>query len=112
MNATGPAGLTVGELRRARRAFVLVHHPDRGGDPTTFAAGLARFALLLDQPGQGTAARPAPTTDPTSSPVRGPHTGAPPRVVVVRRPRGVAGWLRHLTGAAGRRRLGPGRRPR
>ena len=107
MSTTGSAGLTAGELRRARRAFVLAQHPDRGGDPTEFTVGLARFALLLDQLGQGTAARPGPTTDPASSPVRRTHTGAPARVVVIRSPRGVAGLLRHLTGAAGRRRLRP-----
>jgi hypothetical protein len=29
--------------RAAFRAFVRAHHPDRGGDPEAFAAGLARF---------------------------------------------------------------------
>ncbi|MFC5994877.1 hypothetical protein ACFQE5_11720 [Pseudonocardia hispaniensis] len=29
--------------RAAYRAFLREHHPDRGGDPTVFAAGLARF---------------------------------------------------------------------
>jgi len=29
--------------RAAFRAFVRDHHPDRGGDPAAFAAGLARF---------------------------------------------------------------------
>jgi hypothetical protein len=32
--------------RRARREFVRGHHPDRGGDPAVFAAGLA----ALDHP--------------------------------------------------------------
>jgi hypothetical protein len=27
--------------RRARREFIRAHHPDRGGDPAAFAAGLA-----------------------------------------------------------------------
>lgn len=27
--------------RRARRAYIRAHHPDRDGDPATFAAGLA-----------------------------------------------------------------------
>ena len=31
------------DRRRARRAFVREHHPDRGGDPTKFTEGLARF---------------------------------------------------------------------
>lgn len=72
------------DLRRARRAFVAAQHPDRGGDPTAFAAGLAHFALLLD---------------------RADHLqpGALPRVVVLRRPTGVLGWLRHLTRLATRR---------
>jgi hypothetical protein len=29
--------------RAAYRAFVRDHHPDRGGDPDAFVAGLARF---------------------------------------------------------------------
>ncbi|MEV6642215.1 hypothetical protein [Amycolatopsis sp. NPDC051371] len=29
--------------RAAFRAFVRAHHPDVGGDPAQFAAGLARF---------------------------------------------------------------------
>ncbi|VVJ17102.1 Uncharacterised protein [Amycolatopsis camponoti] len=31
------------EGRAAFRAFVRAHHPDVGGDPAEFAAGLARF---------------------------------------------------------------------
>jgi hypothetical protein len=31
------------EERAAYRAFVREHHPDRGGDPEVFVAGLARF---------------------------------------------------------------------
>ena len=56
-----------GEERRRLRAFALTHHPDRGGDPATFVAGLAALR-------QGWA-RPAE---------------AP---LVYRRRRGVAGWL-------------------
>jgi hypothetical protein len=29
--------------RRARREFIRTHHPDRGGDPADFAAGLAAY---------------------------------------------------------------------
>ena len=29
--------------RRARREFIRAHHPDRGGDSATFAAGLAEL---------------------------------------------------------------------
>jgi hypothetical protein len=32
--------------RRARREFIRAHHPDRGGDPDAFAAGLAAFDRL------------------------------------------------------------------
>jgi hypothetical protein len=31
--------------RSAFRAFVREHHPDRGGDPEVFVAGLARFGV-------------------------------------------------------------------
>lgn len=31
------------QQRAAFRAFVREHHPDRGGDPAFFVAGLARF---------------------------------------------------------------------
>lgn len=31
--------------RSAFRAFVREHHPDRGGDPQEFVAGLARFGV-------------------------------------------------------------------
>lgn len=32
-----------GADRRAFREFVRTHHPDRGGDPAAFLAGLARY---------------------------------------------------------------------
>lgn len=41
--------------RAAFRAFVKANHPDRGGDPDTFAAGLAGF-------GRGRAPTPAPVS--------------------------------------------------
>jgi len=44
--------------RRARREFIRAHHPDRGGDPDAFAAGLAAY----DRP---------------------PHPGPAARIVVV-----------------------------
>lgn len=44
----------------AFRAFVRDNHPDRGGDPAAFTAGLARF-------GRGSAPPPAPTSTPPSS---------------------------------------------
>jgi hypothetical protein len=45
------------EERAAFRAFVREHHPDRGGDPEVFAAGLARFG----------------TPDPETVPAGAPH---------------------------------------
>jgi hypothetical protein len=38
--------------RQARREFIRAHHPDRGGDPGTFAAGLARYDRLPSDPPQ------------------------------------------------------------
>jgi hypothetical protein len=32
--------------RQARREFIRTHHPDRGGDPAAFAAGLAAYDRL------------------------------------------------------------------
>lgn len=37
--------------RAAYRAFVREHHPDRGGDPQFFVAGLARFRTGESSPG-------------------------------------------------------------
>ena len=31
------------QRRAARREFIRAHHPDHGGDPAEFAAGLARL---------------------------------------------------------------------
>jgi hypothetical protein len=36
--------------RAAFRAFVREHHPDRGGDPEVFVAGLARFGQRSAEP--------------------------------------------------------------
>ena len=42
MNGDVPPGSTADALhRKAVRAFVRQHHPDVGGDPAAFAAGLA-----------------------------------------------------------------------
>jgi hypothetical protein len=67
------------ERRRAIREYVRRHHPDVGGDPAAFAAGLAALR-----------SGPAGPRDP------GPP--AAPRVTVVRS-RGPRSWLRRLTGA-------------
>jgi hypothetical protein len=73
------------ERRRLVRAYVRRHHPDVGGDPVAFAAGLAalRAELRLD-------GRPA---------------GAD-RVIVVRS-RGPRAWLRRLLGPRPARRSRP-----
>ncbi|HEY1919769.1 MAG TPA: hypothetical protein VGH27_29710 [Streptosporangiaceae bacterium] len=42
---------------RARRAWIKVHHPDRGGDPGTFAAGLTGTSWLAGQGSRDAEAR-------------------------------------------------------
>jgi hypothetical protein len=59
--------------RQAFRAWVRVHHPDAGGDPGEFAAGLARWRGRLAAP-----AFPA-----------SPDDGAPPTTVTVFRTHGL-----------------------
>jgi len=54
MSEHTPGGLSP-EQRAAYRSFVRTHHPDRGGDPAVFVAGLARFREM---------ARPAPPPAP------------------------------------------------
>lgn len=53
------------EERAAYRAFVREHHPDRGGDPEVFVAGLARFRgppdPAPDDPADVVPALPLPT---------------------------------------------------
>jgi hypothetical protein len=56
----GPGAQYAAELRRARRAWIAEHHPDRGGDPDAFRAGL-RDAAWLDDPRIGWPVR-APIT--------------------------------------------------
>jgi hypothetical protein len=69
----------MGEAERRRRDFIRTHHPDRGGDPDVFVAGLRSF----DEDQEGS-----------------PQPG--PRVVVLRRRLlparmviAVARWLGH-----------------
>jgi hypothetical protein len=69
------------EVRRDRRDFIWEHHPDRGGDPDVFIAGLNSF-----------------------SPEHDPHAGPLPRVTGVRR----RPWPVRLAAAAAQRvRYGP-----
>ena len=62
------------EVRIAFRRFARLHHPDRGGNPETFQAGLEAYQRMLG--------------------LRAPSSGA--EVVFHRRPRGLevltAGW--------------------
>jgi hypothetical protein len=71
------------EPDRRRRKFIRAHHPDRGGDPDVFIAGLRRLEAESEQLGQ--------------EPL--------PRVVVVAR----RAWLIRLTTALARR-VHPGER--
>ncbi|MCX6465122.1 MAG: hypothetical protein NTW05_16255 [Pseudonocardiales bacterium] len=61
------------EERAAYRAFVREHHPDRGGDPDAFVAGLARFRA-------GPAGRP-PTGDDPGDDADDPRYDAPVEIV-------------------------------
>jgi hypothetical protein len=40
-----------GGAERRRREFIRAHHPDRGGDPEVFMAGLRQFDTAPEQPG-------------------------------------------------------------
>jgi hypothetical protein len=54
----GTGGECAAQLRSARRAWIAAHHPDRGGDPDAFRAGLLGAAWLdgmrIDWTGQAT----------------------------------------------------------
>jgi hypothetical protein len=67
------------ERRRAVRAYVSRNHPDVGGDPADFTAGLAALRAELQLGARATT-----------------RTG-PARVIVVRS-RGPRAWLRRLLG--------------
>ncbi|WP_308282799.1 hypothetical protein [Pseudonocardia nigra] len=60
--------------RAAYRAFVRENHPDRGGDPDVFVAGLARFRSLAeanaDHPDDARYDAPVEVVPPMSLPVR------------------------------------------
>lgn len=65
------SGLTP-EQRAAYRAFVRTHHPDRGGDPEVFRAGLARFRAMAAGPPPGDATPGAAPADPDERRYDGP----------------------------------------
>jgi hypothetical protein len=73
----------VHQARRRRRDFIRTHHPDRGGDPDAFIAGIRSFSAVHD-----TSAEPLPP------------------VFIVRR----RAWLTQLV-IASFQRLGYGRKP-
>jgi hypothetical protein len=52
------------EQRAAYRAFVKAHHPDRGGDPEAFVAGLAEFEKVAAQRPAAPPAAPPPAPAP------------------------------------------------
>jgi hypothetical protein len=67
------------EERAAFRAFVRENHPDRGGDPEVFVAGLARFGTAAPsgsgvdgagRTGESRFDRPVEVVAPLSLPVR------------------------------------------
>ena len=63
-----PHSLPTPEQRAAFRAFVREHHPDRGGDPGTFAAGMDALRAAADH-SPAAADRPA-SAGPLPFPVR------------------------------------------
>jgi hypothetical protein len=73
----------MGETEHRRREFIRSHHPDRGGDPGAFIAGMRLFD----------ARRKSPSSEPR------------PQVVIAKR----RSWWDRLAAAAGRR-LGRGER--
>jgi hypothetical protein len=61
------------DRRAAFRAFVREHHPDRGGDPAEFAAGMERFRSERGAdvvPGSGDLPVAPVPADPLPFPVR------------------------------------------
>jgi curved DNA-binding protein CbpA len=50
-------GATRAHVIAAFRRFALTHHPDRGGDPDQFRAGLEAYRRLLGETGRRTVTR-------------------------------------------------------
>jgi hypothetical protein len=67
--------------RSAFRAFVREHHPDRGGDPGAFVAGLRRFGTGPDGPAATAPGSRSNGTSGTSgtTPADAPRAPAAPR---------------------------------
>jgi hypothetical protein len=86
---TGPGSAGTRDMRRAFVEFVRTHHPDVGGDPEAFRAGLAAFRTQR------------PRVPRTSSGGLGGNAGP---IRVHRRRRGLGGLLSWLAAARARRR--------
>ncbi|ASU79480.1 hypothetical protein CDG81_15700 [Actinopolyspora erythraea] len=87
-----------GDPRNARsrlREFVRTNHPDVGGDPEVFAAGLAKLQAARDG---------APPSPETPTPLPADHGNGP--VVLVHR-HGLRGLLARFRDWRERRRRGP-----
>jgi hypothetical protein len=65
-------------VRRAYREFVRTHHPDRGGDPEEFIAGLHRFHTELRAAGPGQARPREPGAAPVGVTVTTHRRGTAP----------------------------------
>lgn len=65
MTTTDADDLDRRELLREYREFVRTRHPDRGGDPEEFVAGLVRYRALLSTRGVG----PDPARTPSETTV-------------------------------------------
>ncbi len=77
------------ELLREYREFIKTRHPDRGGDPAEFVAGLVRYRALLSSGGAepGPAKRP-PAASETTVYRRGSLPAQLWRAIMERRRRG------------------------
>ncbi len=86
--------------RAALRAFVRTHHPDVGGDPEVFAAGLAELRAARRRAERGGAGRGGGVA-------LDDHDRGEAPVVVVRRPRGVRGLACRFRAWRSRKKRGP-----
>lgn len=85
----GDPGTSVrSELLREYREFIRTRHPDRGGDPAEFVAGLTHYRALLSPQGAGPAASvPPPAPAETTAYRRGSLPAQMWRSIVDRRRR-------------------------
>lgn len=107
MTGDPTAGMSPDE-RAAYRAFVREHHPDRGGDPEVFVAGLAGFrrcsrTVAPDSSGVG-AATDGVTRDRADGPIEIVTALPPPLRAVLHL---VRIWRRHYRPRVDRPETGP-----